>query len=470
MVKRKSGQTIIFLLMVLLALTFMTLWIIDQHRFIALKLDTQDAGDAAALTAARWQGTTLNLVGELNLLHALALTQEDFSAVDTITNIQLRLCLTGPLQAFAAAQVTAKNNRIHVSQDATNLLREHANRVRNIYATQPEDSDFLHPPYPGAWQEYAEMIDLVADEGIAAAPENARFFTDPEDGHPLLNQAFYNAIAGENWCWFHLYAPGLLQSYSGWASWPPLPDPEEQAAYNNSEIFGLSLAPQSGTLRALLQTVPINSSLSGLGHNAINLPLPEEREYVLDLFETWFYYTPEKWDRWAAFHYGDADALPATADVRQEYDYTGADAAVRIEAPLTRFSSTDNRRQTDTSIWTAAAKPFGYLGDGARRSPPNAYGIVLPAFRDVRLIPLDASTAPASSHFSLGWQQHISVHLPLYVDTGETTPGCSYCTQLQIWENEAWRQLGIAWLDLYSGNCRIPQGGGRHGGGSRRGH
>ena len=66
----------------------------------------RDAGEAA-LAAARWQGATLNLVGELNLMHALALSAQDSAAVGAITNLQARLCFTGPLTALIAAQVAA---------------------------------------------------------------------------------------------------------------------------------------------------------------------------------------------------------------------------------------------------------------------------------------------------------------------------------------------------------------------------
>ena len=61
----RNGQTIVFLLMALTVLVFIFLWNVDLHRIVAAKSLSQNAGDSAALAAARWQGTTLNLVGML---------------------------------------------------------------------------------------------------------------------------------------------------------------------------------------------------------------------------------------------------------------------------------------------------------------------------------------------------------------------------------------------------------------------
>ena len=109
MVKR-SGQAILFLLMALTVLVFILLLNIDLHRIIQRKDQAQNAGDAAALAAARWQGTTLNLIGELNLMHALALATPvpDEAAISAITNMQARLSFTGPLTGLYAAQLAAE--------------------------------------------------------------------------------------------------------------------------------------------------------------------------------------------------------------------------------------------------------------------------------------------------------------------------------------------------------------------------
>jgi hypothetical protein len=104
---------------------------------------------------------------------------------------------------------------------------------------------------------------------------------------------------------------------------------------------------------------------------------------------------------------------------------------------------------------------------------PTAYRLVLPAFSDVRLIPVDTSSAPAAGGFNLAWREHIEQHLPGYMEDGpfSTPSSCWYCRQLRSWENVGLRQAGVDWLSVHSDECR-PRGGGGGGGsgGSRRGH
>lgn len=73
--KKRNGQVLLLVLVSIVILCVAALWLADIHHIILAKDKTQNAGDAAALEAARWQATTLNLIGELNLLHALALAQ-----------------------------------------------------------------------------------------------------------------------------------------------------------------------------------------------------------------------------------------------------------------------------------------------------------------------------------------------------------------------------------------------------------
>ena len=118
--------------------------------------------------------------------------------------------------------------------------------------------------------------------------------------------------------------------------------------------------------------------------------------------------------------------------------------------------------------WTAAAKPFGHL-DGP--VPPATYGLVLPAFHSVRLIPVDASSAPAAGSRP-GWIEHLYDHLPAYADHGPSVlePGCWYCRCLARWEDPEFRQAGRAWIEDYSELCHLRGPGPGSSGGTRRGH
>ncbi len=464
---RCSGQAVVFLLLTLTALVFVLLFNVDLHRVIQRKNQTQNAGDAAALAAARWQGASLNLVGELNLMHVLALAAQNPAAVDAITNMQARLCFTGPMTALFAAQIAAKNNHMYVDDDMTAFLREHAQTVRVRYTSSFDSTMFFNEPWPGAWGQYADMLTRIADAGIAAGPDNARFFLDPSYGHLLMEKAFYEAVEGANWCWFHLYRRGLLEEYDSFRYWPPLPD-ADPGAYADSEIFGLGLRPVTLPVKHLFSAEALAERLRGGGFVADAAMLNVTN--VMDPHETWYVYDPETWSVWSRIRPDGEDAFPVTGQVRPEYDTAGADAVLRVNATVERISpGTETRGQV---VWTAAAKPFGYLdSDSGKQRVDAAAGLALPAFRNVRLIPVDAASGSENSSADVEWVRHVRSHLRPYLELGPRSSACRYCQALAVWENTAFRQEGSEWLRYNSNLCRIPSGGGsRRGGGTRRGH
>ncbi len=469
---RTRGQAVVFLLLALTALVFVLLFNVDLHRIVQRKNQTQNAGDAAALAAARWQGASLNLVGELNLLHALALVAQSPAAVEAITNMQARLCFSGPMTALFAAQIAAKNNHMYVDSDMTSLLTEHAETVRTEYASTFNGEMYFPEPWAGAWDDYADMLQQVAADGIAAGPDNAQFFMDPSSGHPLFNKAFYDAIDGEDWCWFYLIAPGLLDSYSSYHDWPPIPE-ADATDYASSEIFGLGLQPFVTPMQFLFT----DEALAELVNDAGLGPVSAHALAVTNLMnpaETWYVYNRSVWTDWSLIRPDGEGSFPVTGPVRAEYDYAGADAVVRVYASVDRLTpGIEGGNRSDKVVWSAAAKPFGYLGtDADKQRPDSAASFVLPAFRDVRLIPVDAASGAQYSTSDVEWVRHVRDHLRTYLDVGPpASPSCRYCSSLVVWEIEAFRQEGSAWLELNSGLCHMPSGGGgHHGGGSRRGH
>ena len=460
--RRRRGQAISFVLMAIVILFFVFLWSADLHRIISAKDRSQNAGDAAALAAARWQATSLNLVGELNLVHALASAFGDDLAVSLATNTQARLCFTGPMTAFAAAQQGAKLNGVPVNSGYTDFVRARAAIVRYGYAATFGGRAVFPEPYPGAWREYASMIESVAGEGIAAGPDNAVFYTDATGGHTLLDEGFYNAVAGRTWCWFHWNAPKLLTSYTGPSWWPPLPAPSPPH-FSNAEIFSLRLSTSWKPLRAFgpRDRLLAEAEAAGVPFPAgADLDSPRDRQRDGEL---WYVYNGPEWGRWSSLD----DPFPVEGDVRREYDYEGADAVVRVETTVGRFSPTSPYDAGDAVVWTAAGKPFGYLDGSGERLPPCVYGLVLPAFRDIRLMPVDASTGGSGGSFKLAWRRHISEHLYPYVRDGTSAlhPGCWYCRQLLRWENVDFRKDGADWLKENSARCTISgPGPGDHGG------
>jgi hypothetical protein len=461
--RRKAGQVLIFLIMVLVILFFVTLWNFDLHKILFMKSLTQNAGDAAALMAARWQGITLNLIGDLNLMQAVALSAGATEAAEAATNMQARLCYVGPMIGLMASQQAAKNNGVFVNPEFTDRLREHARRVREEYPTRTgPGGEMLFPePYAGCWTEYADMLELIADEGVAAGPDNAHFYTDYTGGHILLMMGFYEAVAGRSWCWFYHHAPTLLQDYENFFPcwWPPLPE-IPHAEYINSEIYGLGL----NRITAQLNDVADPAVVSLLAARRLG------GTNVSPVSATWYGYDTARWSSWRAMAVNGSDPFPAAGPLKTTYDYAGADAAVRIVAEAGRMTPGPRGvTVTNTITWTAAAKPMGHLGDSEK---PTAFRLVLPAFHDVRLIPVDASTAPWSGSYHIEWREHIEQHLPEYMVNGPHPSDCWYCQQLLQWEDRDFRQEGVDWLAVNSHLCLGGGGGGGHhrGGGRRRGH
>lgn len=460
----------VFLIVILVILAFVVLWNFDLHKIIYTKSRTQNAGDSAAVAAARWQGISLNLVGDLNLMHALALSEGNTDAASALTNAQARLCYVGPMIALMAAQEAAKNNGIYVQPDFSAYLHEHADIVRYQYPVMvtPGGEPLFPEPYAGCWLEYANMLDLIAKEGVAAAPDNMKLYIDGAgSGHMLLRIDFYQAIAGKDWCWFFHNAPNLLDDYQNFQPcwWPALPQLEHHE-YMNSEFFGLGLARLSTTLSSVVDTNLVATLIQERGLNG-NLNTNGTETPAI-----WYCYDAGSWGSWGAISSTGQYPFPLTGTLKPQYDYVGADSVVRIEAEIGRMSAMSKSTSvTNVITWTAAAKPFGHLNE---EDKPNSASIVLPAFREAALVPVDTASGAGNGGFDLAWRRHIEHHLPSYMVSGPSNCACSYCFQLMTWENTEFRQSGSAWLSTNSWKCTVkPVGGGGGGGtwgGTQKGH
>ncbi len=451
----RSGQAMIFLVMILIIMVFIVLWNFDLHKVLYTKSLSQNAGDAGALAASRWQAVSLNLVGDLNILQAVAAMESmsgrgDPDAQETISDLQARICYAGPMAGMMAAQQAAKNNRIHNNDEFTAYLRAHAAAIRGAYP------QFITEPYPGCLQDYAGMLEVICGDGVAAGPENMQLYTDYLGDHMLLNAGFYDAIATRAWCWFFFNAYDLLRNYRDHRDWPPLP-PIENPSPINCEFFSLQL--QKMTVRPGVGVVAAMDGLReqrNLSRTALGAALASR--------PVTFYLYGQPW--YAAFPMSDP-GFPSAGQVRSEYNYAGPDSAVRISANDVKLRTPG--AAIDEVTWCAAAKPLGHL-DGQL---PTSVPVVLPVFHDVRLIPLDASSASAGGGFNLQWRRHAEQHIAGYVEDGPSRlrGDCWYCRQLSAWENAGFHQAGTAWLSVNSILCySTGGGGGAPGGGARRGH
>jgi hypothetical protein len=465
--ERRGGQTLLFMVLALVVLALVLLWVFDVHKTLYVKHVTRNAGDAAALAAARWQGITLNLIGELNVMQAVAISEglargdTKFPDAEVLADLQARLCFVGPIMGLATAQQAAKNNGLYVNEQFTDDLSDHALKVKSTYAQNYAEPYRNNPSPPTSWDDYAGMLAAVADEGVAVYPENAKYYGDFEDdGHLLLNPSFYDAVASADWCWFHWNAMGFLQSYTSWLSWPPL-TPIHNPRPVNSEFYGLHL--RRIPLLTMLPIPPPADAHDLVRQMREHTAKPIDLE-VVEVATTWYGYQPGAWASWNSKL---PDDFPFLSDIQDRHDYAGADAATLID---TRADLLTPGAESKSVTWTAAAKPFGYLDS---QDPPSHYGLVLPAFRETGLIPVDASSAPGGGSRP-GWGTHIRNHLEPYLQQGlpGLAHGCWYCDALRLWENAAFRQAGLAWLAKNSSSCIKPTGpgGGGGGGGTRRGH
>lgn len=447
----------IFVMMILIILLFVVLWNFDLHKILSVKFMSQNAGDAAAMAGARWQGTSLNLIGDLNIVKAIALTDAlsglgNTNTLGAISELQARICYVGPMLGMMASQQAAKNNKIHNNKDFTAYLKNHVSTILDEY---PE---FLIEPYPNCFEEYAAMLAAVCNNGIVAGPENMQLYTDYLGHHVLLDKSFYFAVATSAWCWFFFQEDDLLYTYDNYLDWPPMdkivsPNPV------NSEFYSLCLERVSfplddANLVSLMNKIKDDRNLPG---KAIDPDL------VSDVSVTWYCYG-ERWEE--PFAMSDPK-FPSAGTVRPQFNYAGADSVVRIEtAADLRTPGTEIGEIT----WTAAAKPLGHL---KKETKPNAYDLVLPAFHEARLIPMDASSGSSGGSFDLSFRKHCEEHLPDYLDSGPIMLAkvCWYCQQLSTWEKPSFRAKGKAWLAANSSKCYVTGGGGGgSGGGTSIGH
>ncbi len=459
----RRGQVALYLVLVLVALTFLFLMNVGAYLGVSARNKTMNAGDAAALAVAHRQGELLNEVGEMNVRHLKAALDGDAETCAEIAEAQVRTVFLGPLDGIQLGNEAAKKNGAESDAGMAEILKRHVSDIRLYYETNP---DAYPEPWEGAWEEYAKTLEAAIATGIWAGPDNIDFM-DGADDHFLLNPAFYEAIAGRNWCWFFFNTAGLLDTYSSFRDWAPLPaadaETREARAYN-SEVYSLNLRRVRGAAVDLLGTNVIRRLTGATEAEIAASPL------LADCAQAWFFYDTNGF--WRAWREISVDAgFPVMGAVRPEYDVLGAAAVCRATRT---FSTLVRDATTKTSVWSAAAKCFGTLEgeDGDLACVTALRGFVAGGFTDVRLVPLDAVGGSDLSTADPDWMTHVHDHLGPYLLSGPGLfPSCWYCQQLVDWEKPNLRSTGSRWLKHHSSSCSRPSSGGSGGrGGSAHGH
>ena len=432
----RRGQAIVLLLSVLLVFLALAFWIFDIYKPLLAKLRVQDGGDAAVLSAARWQAAGLNLIGELNLIQAYMLADDEnnLEAAANLHTLSQHVYITTPFLGLYAAHLTAERNGLDSLPGTGEILRT---RSRHI------EFDNM---YPGADDDVRALVDYIARTDLCAFPLSS-IDEEAEPASMLTNRAFYDAILGRDWCWFWFNAYGFLKSYSSRSDFGPPP------RFKGILPFNLHVGSSVAKLNALTDTVPFSDALTELGHPPLPPPPPPESPSPAHWERRtpvhWAVYDPKYWGSWEAMHHGE---LPIRGTLKAKFDYDGADAALSV--------------RRGNANWIAAAKPFGSVAD----SNPTEFSLLLGGFNDVRLIPVDAADAGLTGYDPV-WINHLHTHLRGYLATGIGVEGCRFCSALQRWDNPAFRQTAMLWLEEYGHTCRRPHPGGNgDGGGSSYAH
>lgn len=426
----RKGQVAVYLVMVLVALTILAVMNVDLFLSVRSKFRVQNAGDAAALSAARHQGHLLNEIGRLNLEHVYAAIKDEPERIAEIERSQRRIALLGPLEAVKISNDVALKNGAEIREEFSEFLHDHARFVREVYASGDNDADDPYPEsWPGAWEEYADAIDLAANEKLAVGVDNIDFHSSVSS-HLLTTRRFYDAIRGRDWCWFFFNCHSTLEGYGSFHDWAPLPK-KSSCAFANSEIYPLYIDFHRGSLLEEYTVKEITDLMNDFGYKVTEKQVGSS-SYLRDPRAVWVYLDRLMWGVW-----DDMKDFPIVGNVKAEFFYHGA-------AAICRVYKSDN-------VWSGAAKPMAAL-DTSR------YNLVRPNFDAVRLVPLDSVGGDDLATADIPWVRHVREHLEPYLERGPvlSPSSCAYCSDLKLWEHRSFRHSGIFWLRFNSESCTRP--------------
>lgn len=241
--QNQSGQTLLLAMLAIIILAAAIVFLFDLQNIIRGKIKAQVAADAAALTGAKWQANSLNVIGELNIIKACTTIITDMPETasgkfsdnplwapnyyndvaclrersNLLSQMQVRASFVGPMIGFGAAQQAAKNNGLSYSTYWSKVLAQKyeylADESGDIYYGEDVANQSI---YGYAWRApYAEMLKNVLQlssdgSGLAtgvAVNMNSDWVSDPlliSDSDIFNNyltyRGTYKAINGNYWC------------------------------------------------------------------------------------------------------------------------------------------------------------------------------------------------------------------------------------------------------------------------------
>ena len=428
---RKRGQVAILLVLILAGLTMLIALNLDVFSAARAKTRIQNAADASAIALARWQAISLNLIGELNLAHLVAVSESNTTAMSSIVGLQRRIAFIGPTLGFKEANDIAERNGVAVSRDmteATRLLTEQMN------------------------DEYRQMLDVVLRNGIRAGVDNAAIVR-PASVDPRIDPAFYEAIENRDFRALCLYYAGGAHHLPSVPDTPPDPDDislsGDNACFGNLGINwqpGIILAGQIGNLAQLadLADVTPRVTASKLSQNA-------------ELFarEPWCLYDGGEW-----YPFPDEFRFPRfpwLSPPKECYSLSGGSATIRVEDAVSLSSLA---AQTNDISAKAAAKALGSVN--GRSVIDVSPELVLPCFTCVRLVPFGPG---ASGRTEMANLRTVRSLLPLMRKGGDSR----FLGLLKEFNSTGFRDLAEQWYSQHghtdADGCKPPTSGGTERGG-----
>lgn len=236
---KNSGQVLVMGLVMVLILLFAIFFFFDIHNVIRGKIKLENAEQAAALAAARWQAESLNLIGEINLLLAtenvllsdtIAVPDSDIfkdlpedtpyelqqkeirraqARVMALNEMQSRISFIGPLIALASAQQTAKQNGIAVVKYPDNHLardfEQYQRRLENPNSSIYMNNNTVHGY---SWKTpYRQLISEIQQNGPAVRPGAMVVGIEGIQPSYLADESLYSAIIA------------CSKGYPAWCHW-----------------------------------------------------------------------------------------------------------------------------------------------------------------------------------------------------------------------------------------------------------
>lgn len=451
----EQGQVLLLAVVILFALILAAVMLFDLHNGLRSKIKVETAQQASALAGANWQATGLNLIGQINLIKACTLLNDDDSPIDvpadlldevanpqnktekdllaqqrmrarmfTLSEMQSRLSFIVPLLGCLAIQQTAKQNGMPPNN---RNLAYYSNQVLPLHDDRNRAIEGYHWHNP-----YSRLIAEIAGQGtpMRVNSRDSDIFSAMSDYigsiRLLLSDGrLYSAIHADDYCYWQLMKlakQGVQPTGEWWrCDYTPAPFVEE------SELLTIGVRFSAADITGLDATTsfvdnwqPPAERMEEKDLNTVTWCTYDSRWYPGAYDEEGYYETQKFWRR----------GYWLRNDIRKGLAYEGPFSAVDNYVGLPRLNRTHanntlNAHQlkpgagdakndrtlgweqgyvtetivgarggNDGGVMGVVAKPLGYFNNGTSEDDsPISTSIILPVFHSATIIP---STMPYS--------------------------------------------------------------------------